>query len=52
MAGSTLIEPELWQDIRRKLYLPQDVDEYSSTSRSLTGIFHNSIHYMINFSLK
>ena len=52
MAGSTLIEPELWQDIRKKVYLPQDIDEYSTTSRSLTGIFHSNIHYMIQSSLK
>ena len=42
----TLIETEKWEEIRRKLYFPVDVDEYRSSSKPLTGILY------INFTLK
>ena len=37
LKGETLIESELWERIRPKLYLPHDVDEYKTSSRSLTS---------------
>lgn len=33
----TLVESKSWEDIRKKVYLPQDADEYQTSSRSLTG---------------
>ena len=37
LKGETLIESELWERIRPKLYLPHDVDEYKTSSCSLTS---------------
>ena len=39
MASFTLVEPARWEEIRRKVYLPQEADEYSSTSQPLAGTF-------------
>ena len=37
MAGPTLVEPERWEEIRRRVYLPEEVDEYQSSSQPLAG---------------
>ena len=35
--SNTLIEPDKWEEIRKKLYFPVDEDEYSNSSKPLTG---------------
>lgn len=37
-SGLTLIETEKWEDIRKKLYFPDDVDEYANSSKPLVGM--------------
>ena len=37
MAGPTLVEPKRWGEIRRRVYLPEEVDEYQSSSQPLAG---------------
>lgn len=41
MVGSslTMINTEKWDDIRKKLYFPVDVDEYTNSSKPLIGVY-------------
>ena len=52
---NTLIEPDKWEEIRKKLYFPEDEDEYSNSSKPLTGkysfiTYHSSIIIHLFFS--
>ena len=37
MGSFTEVERERWKKIRRRVYLPEDVDEYNSSSSVLNG---------------